>query len=199
MFDKLHARKTGPTCSKKKNRIECPFKREDQLAQRKRIYSNVLLKGYIVGPLTLHQKGVFFGSQNSCHILVGKSTLSISNLKWWKTPTQNRTGSVFEKKLLSLKNHHQVFRKVSTHTHTKLNIFAGRLCRPKEMARVKFQTKSPRRILSGNVGRLCVALWKSEYESQDEGGRREDKILMLNHVQGDLGNPFKNYLADFFR
>ena len=74
-----------------------------------------------------------------------------------------------------------------THTHTKLSIFAGRLCRPKEMARVKFQTKSPRRILSGNVGRLCVALWKSEYESQDEGGRMEDKIMMLNHVQGDLG------------
>ena len=101
MFDKLHARKTGPTCSKKKNRIECPFKREDQLAQRKRIYSNVLLKGYIVGPLTLHQKGVFFGSQNSCHILVGKSTLSISNLKWSKTQRENRTGSVFEKKIPS--------------------------------------------------------------------------------------------------
>ena len=43
------------------------------------------------------------------------------------------------------------------------------------MARVKFQTKSPRRILSGNVGRLCVALWKSEYESQDEGGREEGR------------------------
>ena len=44
------------------------------------------------------------------------------------------------------------------------------------MARVKFQTKSPRRILSGNVGRLCVALWKSEYESQDEerGGQDYD-------------------------
>ena len=55
------------------------------------------------------------------------------------------------------------------------------------MARVKFQTKSPRRILSGNVGRLCVALWKSEYESQDEGGGREDKIMMLNRVHGDLG------------
>ena len=65
---------------------------------------------------------------------------------------------------------------MSAHTHTKLNIFAGRLCRPKEMARVKFQTKSPRRILSGNVGRLCVALWKSEYESQDEerGGQDYD-------------------------
>ena len=74
---------------------------------------------------------------------------------------------------------------VHTHTHTKLNIFAGRLCRPKEMARVKFQTKSPRRILSGNVGRLCVAVWKSEYESQDE--ERGGKIMMLNRVHGDLG------------
>ena len=80
--------------------------------------------------------------------------------------------SVFEKKTVIVENPPSSFQESEyTHTHTKLNIFAGRLCRPKEMARVKFQTKSPRRILSGNVGRLCVALWKSEYESQDEGAR----------------------------
>ena len=168
---------TRPTRPKKKNLLECPFKRVQ--CRTVHVFRNKVCT-----------KKAYFCSQNSCHILFGKSTLSISNLKWWKTPTQNRTGSVFEKNCYRWKNTIRFLGKW-VHTHTKLNIFAGRLCRPKEMARVKFQTKSPRRILSGNVGRLCVALWKSEYESQDEGGRGEDKIMMLNHVQGDLGNPSK--------
>ena len=169
MFVKLHARKTRLACTKKKNLLECPFKRKrsrfhaSKFAPKRRIF--VLKMSYVSGEkYTFHIKLKMMKKLK--HIIVPGQNLR-RNCYRWKTTIR--------------------FLGKWVHTHTKLNIFAGRLCRPKEMARVKFQTKSPRRILSGNVGRLCVALWKSEYESQDEGGG-EDKIMMLNHVQGGLGS-----------